>query len=38
MESPVRIVEQSEYDLWVSEQLAAQNPAVVQADGTESAE
>lgn len=38
MESPVRIVEQGEYDQWVSEQLAAQNPAVVQADGTQPAE
>jgi cytochrome c oxidase subunit 2 len=35
MESPVRIVEQAEYDQWVTEQLAAQNPAVVQADGSQ---
>jgi cytochrome c oxidase subunit II len=35
MESPVRIVEQAEYDQWVSEQLASQNPSVVQADGAQ---
>ncbi|MCC6455095.1 MAG: cytochrome c oxidase subunit II [Caldilineaceae bacterium] len=35
MESPVRIVEQAEYDQWVTEQLAAQNPAVVQADSSQ---
>jgi cytochrome c oxidase subunit II len=32
MESPVRIVEQAEYDQWVADQLAAQNPAIVQVD------
>jgi cytochrome c oxidase subunit 2 len=35
MESPVRIVEQAEYEQWVTEQLAAQNLEVVQADGSE---
>jgi cytochrome c oxidase subunit II len=35
MESPVRVVEQAEYDQWVTDQLAAQNPAVVQADGSQ---
>jgi cytochrome c oxidase subunit 2 len=38
MESPVRIVEQAEYDQWVTEQLAAQGLEVAQADGTETAE
>jgi cytochrome c oxidase subunit 2 len=33
MESPVRIVSQDEYKQWVTEQLAAQNIEVVQADG-----
>lgn len=38
MESPVRIVEQAEYEQWVTEQLAAQGLEVVQADGSEATE
>lgn len=35
MLAPVRIVEQAEYDQWVSDQIAAQADTLVQADGTQ---
>lgn len=38
MLAPVRIVEQAEYDQWVSDQLAAQNPAIAEADNAQATE
>lgn len=38
MLAPVRVVERAEYEQWVSEQVAAQADALVQADGTQATE